>query len=150
MMLVRHLGIIGQISMKRIDLDLSSVELYGWEYGQCQEMVFSMLEGIALGDEFPLVHIRNIEQSGFVIYYPGDGGHHRAIAHYLFGAPLRCLLDDEPSYKRKEGLVSVEDFGLFSSPRKWELEKRKDTNFRPIRKDSSRLIRDGVNVKMRQ
>lgn len=82
-------------------LDLSKVELFCWEREKSDLVINSILEGIKCGDDFPPVFVvrfkgvyfldnrtRNTEASGVYL----DGGHNRAIGHFIAGAPLKCLV----------------------------------------------------------
>ncbi len=88
--------------MKEIYLDLQEVDLYGWERYKSQTLVDSLLRGIAMGDVFPPVPV--VQNDGFYSldsfahdarFSQSDireGGHTRAIAHYLARKSLRCVL----------------------------------------------------------
>ena len=83
--------------MVEVYLDLHEVDLYGWEKRKSAEKIKEMLEGIANGSVFPAVPVFETTfgvllldpkvkfQNGFL-----DGGHHRAVAHYIAQVPLRC------------------------------------------------------------
>ena len=62
-------------------------------------LVAAMIEGIKLGHDFPAVDIVKVGE-GFYRMAAGeqdlsgfyDGGHHRAVAHYIKSKPLKCNL----------------------------------------------------------
>ena len=137
--------------MERIDLDLRTVDLYGWERGKCLEKVCSLVKGIIMGDEFPLVPIRR-DENIFVLSNITDGGHHRAVAHYLVGEPLRCLVNDEEHWQiMSREKVHVADIELYTRPFVWNKFRRRFPNYRPIGdiseiKDFSRI--NGVSARL--
>jgi len=86
---------------KIFQLDLHANELFGWEGEKSKLVVKAIIKGIRKGDEFPPVPIQ--EANGrFYLYNSNDelvqGGHHRAIGHYLAHKPLTCeLMPGEPT-----------------------------------------------------
>ena len=88
--------------MQLITLDLRQVDLHGWETEKDRRCIDAIIEGIKAGDEFPPVPVRKIDDrtyvlaTGFCILVGDDervdGGHHRALGHYLAGVPLKCEL----------------------------------------------------------
>ncbi|MBI5065625.1 hypothetical protein HZA97_05295 [Candidatus Woesearchaeota archaeon] len=80
-------------------LDLGQVTLYGYENGNSEEKINSIMRGIELGDDFPPVFVRRVSENEYIIdsgFDPFDdkncGGHHRAIAYHRKRKSLKCLL----------------------------------------------------------
>jgi hypothetical protein len=97
--------------VKSIVLDLSSVELSGWESSKNSIIVAAMIEGICLGCKFPPVDIVSSEK-GYCLNYGSEdslydvknyGGHHRAIAHYIANSPLECTI--LPSHRSQKAVL---------------------------------------------
>jgi hypothetical protein len=76
--------------------------LQGWQNNTSSLLVASMIEGVRLGHQFPAVDVVEVGDNFYRLacgrmdsrpdmlsYY--DGGHHRAVAHYIEGCPLRCV-----------------------------------------------------------
>lgn len=95
---------------EEIYLDLNLVDLFcdsrdGWKSDLC---IDSIIKGIESGDEFPAVPIVKLKDrmysltlDAYVLYYSygkgeraTDGGHNRAIVHFIANKPLRCKLGD--------------------------------------------------------
>ena len=80
-------------------LDLEKNLLLGCEDNKNPFLVNAIMEGIRAGDDFramPVYH--SAEQQAWYLAYPEDGGHHRALAHYLAGKPLKCVLSANPPH----------------------------------------------------
>lgn len=76
--------------------------LQGWEYAKGSIVIASMIEGIKLGHKFPAVRVVKVGDNFYRLALGNedsdgydDGGHHRAVAHYITGEPLRCSLLNE-------------------------------------------------------
>ncbi len=88
--------------MEELFLDLHKVELYGWEKYKSKNLVYSLLEGIEQGDNFPPVSVVSARDFYYLDqlifdrrFSQGkvlDGGHTRAYAHYILKKPLRCSI----------------------------------------------------------
>ena len=84
-------------------LDWEKDTLQVWEMGKSDLIIASMIEGIKLGCDFPTVEVVRLDNNSYRLT-PGnlksngfsEWGHHRAVAHYMEGAPLRCRLLKEP------------------------------------------------------
>jgi hypothetical protein len=70
-------------------LDLNKIELQGWEDGKSDLVVAVMIEGIKLGHDFPAVEVVQVDDF-YQLRKSFGGGHHRAVAHYIQGVPLKC------------------------------------------------------------
>ncbi|MBS3087130.1 hypothetical protein J4226_00885 [Candidatus Pacearchaeota archaeon] len=104
-------------------LDWKKDTLQVWELYKSSFVVAAMREGIRIGSIFPAVYVVRIcdnfyrlaagEANSKNIY---DGGHHRAVAHYLEKKSLLCLLSDRiganPNDYRDIGLVELGDYNL--------------------------------------
>lgn len=84
-------------------LDTNEVEIYGTENTKSDLIISSIIAGIRAGDIFESVEVQRFAQSpnSYLLLE----AHHRAIAHYIEGAHLRCKLvlpdlDDHPEAKQ--------------------------------------------------
>jgi hypothetical protein len=86
-------------------LDLHMNQLFGWERVKSKEYVDSIIDGIKRGAVFPSVPVHRTIDNKFYLSLnvkkegssTVDGGHNRAIAHYITRKPLKVeLLDDLP------------------------------------------------------
>jgi hypothetical protein len=99
-------------------LDLHKNELYGWEPLKNKERIDSIVDGIRKNDNFPAVPVhRTIDNQFFlsknILLESGliDGGHHRAVAHYITRKPLKCkLIDGQP--RAKEYYLLIRDIQI--------------------------------------
>lgn len=88
-------------------IDLRKVRLYGWEGQKSDLAIGSFLEGIEAGDIFPPVKVSRSGRKTYWIMPSEDGGHHRAVAHYLSGKPLRCeVINNQKVEMKRPVLVS--------------------------------------------
>ena len=87
-------------------LDLDKVEIYGFEDFKDVYNIAQMVRNIESGAEFPPVYVakindtkyvlsgyRNLDKDGRLIY-DNYGGHHRALAHWIAGKPLKCVITE--------------------------------------------------------
>lgn len=88
---------------EEVFLDLEKVTLIGFERHKSDRVVGHYVGRIEAGDEFPAVKVYKIDDSTYQLTtlpkegypddgYDMDGGHLRAVAHYLAGKPLRCTV----------------------------------------------------------
>lgn len=108
--------------MRKVLLDLHSVELYGWEREKSLRRVQAYLRALQSGSVFAPLKIWRIRDERFHLDKESldaenpalkDGGHHRALAHYLAKIPLSAIITQEiphlPSYSyRIQDLELVE------------------------------------------
>ncbi|MFA7707939.1 MAG: hypothetical protein WCX73_03245 [Candidatus Pacearchaeota archaeon] len=87
------------MSDKEIYLNLNKVELVGWEYNKSFDKVARFVEDIKKGDSFPSVPVKKIKDNLYSLIYISerwdfieDGGHNRAVAHYITNKSLKCNL----------------------------------------------------------
>ena len=83
-------------------LDWKKDILQGWEHAKGSIVIAAMIEGIKLGHKFPAVRVLKLGGNFYRLALGNedsdgydDGGHHRAVAHYIEGVPLRCVLLNE-------------------------------------------------------
>ena len=128
-------------------LDLDKVTLFGGERVKNRLVVDSMIKGIMQGDEFPAVPVCKTGDKEYCLDYgqednPGDvnddlmgvpskdGGHHRAIAHYLTFASLKCRLVPEEEHVSPPRLVEIKDISLVVDEEDYELRKESFKKYR--------------------
>lgn len=81
-----------------LSLDLNHQILFGWELEKSSLVIDSIIRGIEAGDSFPPVPIHEEDGRYYLSVvretFEGisDGGHYRAIGHYIANKPLRCEL----------------------------------------------------------
>ena len=114
-----------------IHLDLSKVDLFGWEgFPRSKERVYSLLRGIRAGDKIPLVSVWKITPKVFelgkeedfdFLYQTEDGrrwdstgGHHRSIAYLVAKRPMPCVLLGTKERDTKFNLVNISEIKLVS------------------------------------
>jgi len=81
------------MSDKEVFLDLNKVRLYGYESGKSDKVIDAVVRGIEQGDVFPPVIVCQVTEDEYLILRP-DGGHNRAVGHYIANKPLRCIVRD--------------------------------------------------------
>ena len=85
------------MSDKEVFLDLNKEKLYGYETTKSDKVINAIIKGIFFGDMFPAVDVCEVEPGKYLLLRP-EGGHERAVGHYIENQPLRCNvwnLDDE-------------------------------------------------------
>ena len=125
-----------------IFLDLDAVKPFGWEGQKSDLVIDSIIRGINAGDNFPAVYIEKIDDENYQLtpdYYKErscldpDGGHNRAVGHYIAGRPLKCFLVGNS--ERREGVnINIIDT-IITDDREFGFSfydhfKRKDPNYR--------------------
>ena len=94
-----------------IFLNLDEVDLFGTEGRKRVSKVAQYVRDIEKGDNFPPVFVVKVDDnkyllSGYKFYSKtntGDrdykklnyGGHYRALAHYIAGIPLKCMITED-------------------------------------------------------
>lgn len=106
-----------------LTLDLSKVELFGWEKPKSSIVVAAMVSAIECGAIFPRVFVVE-KRRGYELAYgfvgrserPENynyGGHHRAIAHYIAGTPLPCrVLQGHPQFPHFKHFENIREVPL--------------------------------------
>jgi len=86
---------------KEFYLDWNKDILQVWELDKSFTVVGAMREGIKLGHRFPAINVVEVGDNFYRLaagkifsddFY--DGGHHRAVAHYLEKKSLLCVLSN--------------------------------------------------------
>jgi hypothetical protein len=80
------------IGRKIFELDLHKIDLYCFESSKTDYFVASICSGIEHGDVFRPVRVSPQGNGSFRLADLADGGHHRAVAHYIMDKPLACVL----------------------------------------------------------
>jgi hypothetical protein len=100
-------------------LDLNKVKLYGWERQKSDLVVDSFVRSVELGDEFSPVMVYQVDNNTYELTTLSDvpclrrtdGGHTRAVAHYIDNKPLKVkIMGNVP--KVSEGYFSIEELEL--------------------------------------
>jgi hypothetical protein len=82
-------------------LDLNKVRLLGFEREVLSSKIEEMVQSIEVGDnDFPPVPVKRFDNTNYALTHQpvkgqrgkADGGHHRAVAHYIANRPLKCRL----------------------------------------------------------
>lgn len=111
---------------EEVFLDLEKVTLIGFERYKSDRVVNYYVTRIEAGDEFPAVKVYKINDTTYQLTtlpkegypddgYDMDGGHLRAVAHYLAGKPLRCTIEGtrpEVSFRFQRTPVIIRDIVL--------------------------------------
>ena len=73
-------------------LNLNEVTLLGYEYvtDQCIDFI---IKGIENNDVFPSIRVLILDDGSYLLV-PPDGGHNRAVGHYIENKPLRIIIVD--------------------------------------------------------
>ena len=86
-----------------IYLDLNRVTLIGFQRNVSDLRIEVLVNGIEAGNDIPPVRVYRINESLYQLTMLNrsdcgcgkDGGHHRAVAHYILNKPLKCIIEDE-------------------------------------------------------
>jgi len=81
---------MNKIASEIILLDLNKVKLLGYECGW-DKCIDSVIKGIQSNDVFPPVNVLRLDDGSYLLV-PPDGGHTRAIGHYITNKPLRVIV----------------------------------------------------------
>ncbi len=90
-------------------LNLDEVTLSGFEHMKYTDKIAKYVRAIESGADFPPVFVTKLEEGKYVLsgYWARDsagvlikdrfgeynyGGHHRSLAHYIAGKPLKCQI----------------------------------------------------------
>lgn len=93
---------------EEVFLDLSEVTLICFERYKSDRVIDYMIGRIRAGEVSPAVKVYKIDDTTYQLTtlpkegcdddgYDMDGGHLRAVAHYVAGKPLRCTVEDTRS-----------------------------------------------------
>jgi hypothetical protein len=94
-------------------LDLDEVELIGWEEIKDVAEIARFVRKIDAGKDFPPVFVAQVGEKYVLSCYSefrycaneNYGGHHRALAYYIAGKPLKCQITKDC---RNERVISRE------------------------------------------
>lgn len=111
-------------------LDLGKIELYGWETIKNTMLIDSIVRGIETGDDFPAVPVNKIGDMEYWLAVGRDGGHKRAMAHYIAGRPLKVRIEETPTGLGISHPYPVKDILLTDDHGEYEAVKRVDPNYR--------------------
>lgn len=119
-------------------LNLEFVTLYGFENGNSDIVIDSIIKGIENGDEFPPVFVVRFPDNSYRIVAETDplddtnyGGHHRAIAHYIAGKPLKCLVIEDCYLENYQFKIKIENLTIAEKSLSLLMElKRTDRRYR--------------------
>lgn len=110
-----------------IYLDLNKVDLYGWEREKSDLVIDSIVRGIEAGDDFPAVPVMMINEGKYQLddiilkyhhsftgtFNPVDGGHRRALGHYIANQPLKCRITcigaEQTEWVNLKDMVLIDD-----------------------------------------
>lgn len=117
-----------------IMLDLSTTVLYGWEREKSDLTVDALVRAIEQNTVFSPVPVFKFEGDYYLSYSTltkskddpdwklTDGGHNRAVAHFIARKPLLCrLVDEKPGAQRK---IPIQDIVLTDDNGEYERRKR--------------------------
>lgn len=129
----------------KIRIDLSKVDLYGWELSKSKWKVENLVQKINEGIELPPVSAYFIDENTYQLTRDfitnenrikiKDGGHSRALAHYKANKPLELVVIGEKSEVDMGSFleVNVRDIKLNDTKEAYQrflnLQKR-DKNYR--------------------
>ena len=99
-------------------LDLDKVELYGFETSKYVWAIAQMVRDIESGADFPPVYVTKVNDTKYVLsgYYSSYevvdnyGGHHRVLAHWIAGKPLKCIITK--NYWKNVCTLNIKDIVL--------------------------------------
>jgi len=127
-------------------LNLNQVQLFGFESKKSDKIIDSMVRGIEAGDEFPAVPVKQFDDISFTLSrfpaeehaYITDGGHNRAIAHYIANKPLKVIILDttnhlwEPWMAREDIRIAklIDDLEHGKGKSTYKIKKDRDPKFR--------------------
>ncbi len=122
---------------KILFLDWNKHTLYGWERKKSRSVVDAIIKGIEAGYEFPAVPVHQEDDSTYYLSPLretddglADGGHHRAIGHYLSRKPLKCeLLYGGPIFP-DEMCIAIQDIKIVDDTGDYEERKKRFPGYR--------------------
>lgn len=121
-----------------IYLDLQKNKLYGWEPSVSDKVIESIIKGIEIDSDFPAVPVHKISDSEYELSLSStvinpydfgeitDGGHNRAIAHYIVSKSLKCVLKFGRSPTPKGGYFWIPIQDIIIEDDDGEYSDRKD------------------------
>jgi len=120
-------------------LDWNIHRLFGYENYKSDKVIDSIIRGIEAGDDFPAVQIhqdvgiKNKFYISPIIIHPdmfADGGHFRALGHYIANKPLKCELLSKPFPRIKESLIEIYNIIIVDDFHDYDWHKERFPNYR--------------------
>lgn len=102
---------------KKVLLDLNKINLWGYETKKNVDYINDLIEQINNGEKLLPVMVYQIDEINYqltrILLEPFknriDGGHNRAIAHYLAKVPLECrLIGYRPEITEKVNIKNIQ------------------------------------------
>lgn len=99
--------------METFHIDLHKTKLFGYQPTVTLSVICSIMKGIRAGDLFEPVIVSRYGERDYrletIRRFPEDllpdGGHHRSIAHYVFGKPLLCRFPTEEDIRKRKNCL---------------------------------------------
>jgi len=97
-------------------LDWNTQKLFGSENCKSDMVIDSIIRGIEAGDNFPPVSVYADPKVPNMFYIsnasrdsrrPTDGGHYRALGHYIADTPLKCRLLKSKLPKSRDDCIEI-------------------------------------------
>jgi hypothetical protein len=88
-----------------VEIDLNQEDLFGWESRKSDLVIDALVRAIESGAKIPPIYVYSTERGFFLApaiedtrVRLSDGGHNRAVAHFIAGKPLKAevLYGGEP------------------------------------------------------
>jgi len=121
-----------------LTVDLESTRLFGWEKRKSDKVIDALIKAIERGADIPPVRVYAERDDLFLAasIHPSnegslspDGGHHRAIAHYIAGAPLPVkILQGENCVRYTP--IPINDIEIVDDNGELAAKQRRDPNYR--------------------
>ena len=130
-------------SPTRLDLNFKEDLLLGWELEHNFDAVASLVKALELGAQIPPVKVLSTDLTKFTLSrdftklnskqkeYP-DGGHRRAIAHYIIGKPLPCLVYYGLPYDEITNMFAIRCCSLIDDFNEFQRIQREDPRYLPL------------------
>ena len=126
-------------------LDWDSQKLFGWENRKSDLVIDAIIRSIEAGDDFPAVPVHQDQEDYSKFYisplrecsarflngeHLSDGGHHRAVGHYIAGKPLKCELDSGGPVVPESICVEIPDILIVDDKGEYQSNKKNFPNYR--------------------
>lgn len=125
---------------KIISLDWNKDLLFGWETEKSDRVILSIIRGIELRDDFPPVPIIGDDGEYYISdfrkkpesdYY--DGGHNRAVAHYIMSEPLKCeLVRRGRPTGEQSNRIDIREIKIFDDRGEYSQRRKGDPRYRLV------------------
>jgi hypothetical protein len=117
--------------------------LYGWEKTKSEQAIDAIVRGIDAGDDFPPVPVLQDTMNPFKFYLFDiesfdkylEGGHTRALGHYIVNKPLKCVLmypeiHAQSQVKVNKNYIEIPDIILVNDIYSYYFRKQRFPNYR--------------------